>query len=72
MVYDMNLNKFPVEEKNFSAEKSAHSISLKDVKLYLELQHVGFEGELKEYFAHFDGNVYSKFKTEVCRREYDL
>lgn len=65
MVFDMNLGKFPVEDKGFPPNKSAHPLKLNDIKLYLELQHIGFEAELKNYFVHFDPHTYSKFKLQV-------
>uniref|UniRef100_A0A914C6G8 Nicastrin n=1 Tax=Acrobeloides nanus TaxID=290746 RepID=A0A914C6G8_9BILA len=65
MVFDMNLGKFPVEDKGFSPNKSAHSLSLNDIKLYLELQHIGFEADLKNYFIHLDPHIYSKFKLQI-------
>lgn len=65
MVYDMELGKFPADEKPFSSNKSAHSIRLKDINLYVEIQQVGYGAENKNYYAHYDPKVYKEFKAAV-------
>lgn len=65
MVYDMQQGKFPVEDKNFSiSEKQARQLSLKDLKMYVELQQIGYETDL-EYYSHADPQIYNLYRPQV-------
>lgn len=65
MVYDMGLGNFPVEKRDFTPEKTAHPINLTDIRMYMELQHIGFEDGLKEYHLHADQKIYERFMQQV-------
>lgn len=63
MVWEMNLNKFPLASKNFSSpEFNIKQIKLTDLGVYLELQQLEFSENIH---LHSSFEVYSRNSTLV-------
>ena len=58
--FDLVNDQFPHKFKRYEPATTGAQLSMKDIKMFLELQHIGFSDELNEYFLHVDGNVYEK------------
>jgi hypothetical protein len=56
--FDMQNDEFPHKFKRYEPNKTGRQLGLADIKLFLELQHLGFSSQTNEYFLHVDGNVY--------------
>jgi hypothetical protein len=67
--FDMQNDEFPHKFKRYEPNKTGKQIGFDDIKIFFELQQLGFSSQTNEYYLHVDGAIYQKeniFLNEVA------